>query len=62
MKEALSKRAIEYHAKIPLIKKLPIAAVSIILAVAVANAVIWAAIGVVLVGQPRRNPRFLWTL
>jgi len=56
LKETLSKRATDYHGKIPWIKKLPIAAVGIILAVALANAVIWAAVGVVLVsGSPCIN-------
>jgi hypothetical protein len=38
-----------YHGKIPYVRKLPAAVVGIILAVAVANAVVWAAVGVVLV-------------
>jgi hypothetical protein len=45
-----AKRAAErYHGKIPYVRKLPAAVVGIILAVAVVNAMVWTAVGVVLV-------------
>ena len=55
LKEAFSRRAVIYHGKVPLIRKLPVAAVGIILAVAFANAVAWAAVGVVLVSPSGRS-------
>lgn len=38
-----------YHSKIPYIRKLPVAVVGIILVVFFVNALVWAAVGVVLV-------------
>lgn len=40
---------VRYHGKIPYVRRLPAAVVGIILAVIVVNAIVWAAVGVVLV-------------
>ena len=46
----LKLRAEKYHGDTPGLKKLPFGAVAIILALALVNALVWAAVGVVLVG------------
>lgn len=48
-----SKRASEYHARVPYISKLPFPAITIIVALIVVNLVVWAAVGVVLVYHTR---------
>jgi high-affinity nickel-transport protein len=45
----LSKRAFEYHSRVPYISKLPFPAIAIIVALIAVNLVVWAAVGVVLV-------------
>lgn len=45
----LHTKAQTYHAKTPLLRKLPFAALAIIAAVAAVNGVVWVAVGVVLV-------------
>lgn len=49
----LSKKASEYHARVPYISKLPFPAIAIIVALIVVNLVVWAAVGVVLVYHTR---------
>ncbi|OSS48380.1 hypothetical protein B5807_07817 [Epicoccum nigrum] len=44
----LSKRAFEYHSRVPYISKLPFPAIAIIVALIAVNLVVWAAVGVVL--------------
>jgi hypothetical protein len=47
--DSLKRKTIAYHAQVPLLKKLPAPVIGIILALALFNAIIWAAVGVVLV-------------
>ena len=45
----LHDRATVSHAKTPLLKRLPLPAITIILALALVNCFVWAAVGIVLV-------------
>lgn len=46
----VSHKAGIYHARIPYLRKLPLAAIAIILTLILVNAVVWAAVGIILVG------------
>lgn len=47
-----SKKASEYHSRVPYLSKLPFPAIAIIITLIVVNLVVWAAVGVVLVRRP----------
>ena len=49
LKNAVNSRAIACHARTPGLRKLPLPAVGIIIALIFANAIVWVAIGVLLV-------------
>lgn len=46
---SVSKKASEYHSRVPYISKLPFPAIAIIITLIVVNLIVWAAVGVVLV-------------
>lgn len=48
----MSKKASEYHSRVPYISKLPFPAIAIIVTLIVVNLLVWAAVGVVLVRLP----------
>lgn len=47
----VSSKASAYHARVPYLSKLPFPAIAIIVTLIVVNLLVWAAVGVVLVGQ-----------
>ena len=49
LKSSINKRAIACYARTPGLRKLPLPAVGIIVGLAFANALVWVAVGVVLV-------------
>ena len=50
-------KASEYHSRVPGLKKLPFSAVAIIVILILVNALIWAAVGVVLVRDLQYSER-----
>ena len=59
LRKIVSSRAVAYHNRTPGLRKLPLPAIAIILAVALANAAAWVAIGVVLVWEWILSARYL---
>ena len=53
--DSLKQKSIAYHAKVPVVKKLPVPVIGIILALILINLIVWAAVGVVLVSNV--NPK-----
>lgn len=51
-KQRLGNKVARYHGHTPLLRKLPLPAVIIILALALVNGVVWVAVGIVLVRNP----------
>lgn len=49
LKDGINRRAVACHGCIPGLRKLPLPAVSIIVGLAIANALVWVAVGIVLV-------------
>ena len=45
----ISVKATEYHGRLPVIRRLPLPVIGVILILAVANTVVWVAVGIVLV-------------
>jgi len=45
-----SRKASEYHSRVPYLSKLPFPAIAIIVTLIIVNLLVWAAVGVVLVG------------
>lgn len=45
----VSKKAKMYHGRVPYLRRLPFSAIAVIFLVALANAVVWVAVGIVLV-------------
>jgi hypothetical protein len=48
--KSLSKKASTYHGRVPYLRKLPFHAIAIIVTLIAVNLVVWAAVGIVLVG------------
>ena len=59
LKLRIETRAKAYHAKTPILSKLPFRAISIIIGVALINVLIWIAIGVVIVRISSKYHRFV---
>ena len=62
LRKIISGRAITYHSRTPGLRLLPLPAVIIILAVVIANAVAWAAVGIVLVRKDTSYTSFYSTM
>lgn len=52
-----SKKATEYHAQIPYLRKLPFPVIAIIVTLIIVNLLVWAAVGIVLVRKRRRQKK-----
>lgn len=57
LKRSIQSRATSCHAKAPILRKLPLAALAIIGGLVLANAITWAGVGVVLVLRTSSIPR-----